>query len=294
MYTLEQRWEILWHYFENHHQKNHHFGWRSLWSWRICKQAKLSYLGHRKPARIHWEADALKTSHCLVRIFVQRHNWAIFLRKWARRGRCSQWRLLSGHVKRIFVHWTWRGGTFGFNRMACHKLKLHSMFCSLFEDRIISRRTDVVWSPHSYDLTPLDYYFWGAVKDKCYADKSETIDVLKDNIREAIDEIQLHTIDNMLKNLTDHVGYSMASHSFEWNYFPLLTGRIVLSNKKRNLRIFSSFFKAFAKKRYLADPVCIFLLYEIHLMSPQILLLSWSSVYCSMLLSTYDFLLSTW
>ena len=99
--------------------------------------------------------------------------------------------------------------------MACHKLKLHSMFCSLFEDRIISRRTDVVWSPHSYDLTPLDYYFWGAVKDKCYADKSETIDVLKDNIREAIDEIQLHTIDNMLKNLTDHVGYSMASHSFE-------------------------------------------------------------------------------
>ena len=27
----------------------------------------------------------------------------------------------------------------------------------------------------------------------------ETIDTLKDNIREAIEEIQLHTIDNMLK-----------------------------------------------------------------------------------------------
>ena len=35
----------------------------------------------------------------------------------------------------------------------------------------------------------------GAVKDKCYADKPETIDALKDNIREAIGEIQLHTID---------------------------------------------------------------------------------------------------
>ena len=35
-------------------------------------------------------------------------------------------------------------------------------------------------------------------KDKCYADKSEIIDALKDNINESIGEIQLHTIDNML------------------------------------------------------------------------------------------------
>ena len=32
------------------------------------------------------------------------------------------------------------------------------------EDRIISRRADVVWFPLSCDLTPLDYYLWGAVK----------------------------------------------------------------------------------------------------------------------------------
>ena len=42
-----------------------------------------------------------KTSHCLVWILVQRHNWAIFLRKWARRDRYRQWRSLSGHVERI-------------------------------------------------------------------------------------------------------------------------------------------------------------------------------------------------
>ena len=43
-----------------------------------------------------------------------------------------------------------------------------------------------------------------------YDDKPETIDALKDNIREAIGEIQLHTIDNVLKSWTDHVGYCMA------------------------------------------------------------------------------------
>ena len=52
--------------------------------------------------------DALKTSHCLVRILVHRHNWAIFLRKWARIGRYSQWRSLSGHVEQNFVHKNWR------------------------------------------------------------------------------------------------------------------------------------------------------------------------------------------
>ena len=81
----------------------------------------------------------------------------------------------------------------------------------VFKDRIISRRADVIWPPRNCDLTPLDYYLWGALKDKCYADKPETIAALKDNIREAIGEIQLHTIDNVLKNWTDRVGYCMAS-----------------------------------------------------------------------------------
>ena len=67
-------------------------------------------LGNRKPARIHWKAVTRKTSHCLVRILVQRHNWVIFLRKWARRGRYNQWRSLSGHFERIFVNKNWRGG----------------------------------------------------------------------------------------------------------------------------------------------------------------------------------------
>ena len=65
---------------------------------------------------------------------------------------------------------------------------------------IISRKADVVWPHRICDLTPLDYYLWSAVKDKCYNDKPETIDALKDNIREAIGEILMHTIDNVLKN----------------------------------------------------------------------------------------------
>ena len=70
----------------------------------------------------------------------------------------------------------------------------------VFEYRIISCRADVVWPPRNCYLTPLNYYLWDAVKKKYYADKAETIDALKDNIREAIGEIQLNIIDNVLKN----------------------------------------------------------------------------------------------
>ena len=87
----------------------------------------------------------------------------------------------------------------------------------VFEDCIISRRANVVWPPWSCDLTPLDYYLWDAVKNKCYADKPETIDGLKDNIREAIGKIQLHTIDNLIKNWTDRVGYCTASRGSHLN-----------------------------------------------------------------------------
>ena len=83
----------------------------------------------------------------------------------------------------------------------CHTAEATlDVFHPVFEDRIICRRADVVWPPWSCDLTPLDYYLWGVVKDKCYATKSETIDALKDKISEAIGEIQQHTIDNVLKD----------------------------------------------------------------------------------------------
>ena len=81
------------------------------------------------------------------------------------------------------------------------------VLCPIFEDRVINHRADVVWPP-------LDYYFWGVVKDKCYP---KTIDALKDNIREAIGEIKLHTNDNVLKNWTYRVGYCMASRGSHLN-----------------------------------------------------------------------------
>ena len=122
--------------------------------------------------------------------------------------------------------------------VTCHTAEAtFDVLSPVLEDLFISRRANVVCPPQSCDLTPLDYYLWGTVKDTCYANKPETIDALKDNIREAVGAIPLHTIDNVLKNWTNRVDYCMASRGshLDENIFSLLTGKIVLSNKKKEI-----------------------------------------------------------
>ena len=116
-----------------------------------------------------------------MRILVQMHKWAIFLRKWARRGRYKQWRSLSGHVERIIVHKNGRRG---------------------YWQHLVS--TGRRYVPNSRRLL-----------------------------------------------------LCQPRQPFEWNYFPLLTGGIVLSNKKSNLRKYSVvfFFKVFSKKKVISRTV---------------------------------------
>jgi len=49
------------------------------------------------------------------------------------------------------------------------------------------------------------------VKDECYANQLETIQELKYEIKVAIDEIRAHTVENVLKNWVDRMGYYAAS-----------------------------------------------------------------------------------
>ena len=89
--------------------------------------------------------------------------------------------------------------TFGFNRMALRATQpnLNSMFSDLFL-KIALLAAELM--PFVYLGAAICHRLWGAIKDKCYADKPETINALKYNIRKAIGEIRLLTIDNVLKN----------------------------------------------------------------------------------------------
>ena len=126
----------------------------------------LSHLVHRKPARIYLKANTPKTT-----LFVA--DFGQFFSK------MSKERPVQSMTKDIGNIWFQQDGV-TYHTAESTSDALHPVV----EDRIISCRADVVCPSRSCDLTPLDYYLWGAFNDKCYGDKPETIEVLKDNIRE--------------------------------------------------------------------------------------------------------------
>lgn len=54
----------------------------------------------------------------------------------------------------------------------------------------IGNRGPIAWPPRSPDLTPLDFFLWGAIKDKVYKEKPRSLEELKNNIRIAIQQIR--------------------------------------------------------------------------------------------------------
>jgi len=52
-----------------------------------------------------------------------------------------------------------------------------------FPDRLINRRCDLQWLPHSPDLNPPNFYMWPYLKDRVYGNNPQTITDLKAAIR---------------------------------------------------------------------------------------------------------------
>lgn len=74
-----------------------------------------------------------------------------------------------------------------------------------FPNRLISRRREPEWSPHSPDLNPPDFYLWGFLKDNVYGNNPQSIAELKMAINQTIRAIQkqecVRVIDNFARRL---------------------------------------------------------------------------------------------
>ena len=74
-----------------------------------------------------------------------------------------------------------------------------------FGNRIISRNGPTNWSVRSCDLTTCDFFLWGFLKDRVYANAPQTTEALKkyilDNIRLIIPEMCLKVIKNCNQRL---------------------------------------------------------------------------------------------
>ena len=69
-----------------------------------------------------------------------------------------------------------------------------------FGENFISFKTGNVWPPHSPDLSPLDFYLWGYLKDRVYTPPPETLAELKTAIRREIRGITPETCASVISN----------------------------------------------------------------------------------------------
>ena len=74
-----------------------------------------------------------------------------------------------------------------------------------FNQRWIGRRESATeFPPRSPDLTSLDFYLWGTLKNTVYATKPQTLEELRDQIEHAINDIPLATTQTVCHSVLRH------------------------------------------------------------------------------------------
>ena len=70
----------------------------------------------------------------------------------------------------------------------------------LFPGGLISHFVDLHCPARSPDLTAPDFFLWGYLKEKMYMNKPQTLDQLKSNIRQEIENIPVEILKKVMKN----------------------------------------------------------------------------------------------
>ena len=74
-----------------------------------------------------------------------------------------------------------------------------------FGDRLISRRCEIEWAPHSPDLNPPYFYLWGYLKDDVYENNPQIIPELKRAITGRIRRISVEECVQVIDNFANRI-----------------------------------------------------------------------------------------
>lgn len=72
---------------------------------------------------------------------------------------------------------------------------------SIFGDKVIGHRTTIAWPPRSPDLTPLDFFFWGYLKNAVYKEQVTSLSDLKARITRVCREMDKAIIERAVRSI---------------------------------------------------------------------------------------------
>lgn len=86
----------------------------------------------------------------------------------------------------------------------CHSTRnVRQYLNTLFNGKVIDRCSDFFWPARSPDLSPLDYFLWGYLKQNVYLQRPfQNVDHLERVIRETITNITPAMIRNVLREFS--------------------------------------------------------------------------------------------
>jgi len=81
-----------------------------------------------------------------------------------------------------------------------------------FPDAWIGRGGPIPWSPRSPDLSPLDLFLWGYIKNIVYAEKIKNIQHLQERITSAIEIVKRDMIQKTWQEIQFRLDVSRATY----------------------------------------------------------------------------------
>lgn len=88
----------------------------------------------------------------------------------------------------------------------------------VFPNKWIGRRGHIEWPPRSPDLTPLDFFLWGHLKNVVYKSKPNDIQELKERIRQEINNISQETIAKVQQEFIARLGHCQAQEGLQFEH----------------------------------------------------------------------------
>lgn len=87
-----------------------------------------------------------------------------------------------------------------------YALQVRRFLDNTFNERWIGRRGPIEWPPRSPDLTPMDFFLWGHLKNRVYVDRPENLQDLMERIRNEANAVTPEMIQHAVNAVYHRVG----------------------------------------------------------------------------------------
>lgn len=89
---------------------------------------------------------------------------------------------------------------------------------NVFADRWIGRRGYIEWPARSPDLTPMDFFLWGYLKDRVFKTKPQNVEEMRQRIQDECDNIPAEYFVNAIESFYNRLGYCQEANGEQFEH----------------------------------------------------------------------------